>query len=1154
MKDLNRTLAQSAELTKTLARALEMNKADNEKIGRIIDGLQMQANNIEEALRRLCSEYSTEVNTAKLQIWERKLLDLTLRNNLLNMRMGKNTIAYPHPDIVSLEEELTDGKEILLEQKELKGLYRAVRTNMEETGANTLFLTLGTLKWQERAGSREYFAPVLLVPVEMVQVKKDCYAIHRRDEETMLNITLLEFLQYQFGIKVEDIQPLPQDANGVDVSLVLHTMRDAVKEQATWEVIEESVLGIFSFTKFVMWNDIHTHSDAIAGSDIVRSLIEGRMLVEEKCQPADARVMDLETQPDAYALPLEADSSQIEAVVESGEGRSFILYGPPGTGKSQTITNIIANALYKEKRVLFVAQKKAALEVVQSRLQKIGLAPYCLELHSNKMDKRLFLQHQQQTLDATGSASGEEYRRKANELYLQRTSLIGYVEALHRKQDSGLSLYDCIERYLRTGSQPMELQRTLTGKMDEKDAEKLCDKIHLLASAPTILGIAPDKHPLRCMLPKKRPEARKGAYISPLMMGDTVEKLLPTLPQVIESIRQQMKRNEKVAYMKRTTRQYLENDYKWKKFMAVAEVSDALLDDIDALSAAVEQWNANVALLQEWQKYADMLNSLNECGLGEAVRMHKEGAPTGTICNAFIAGYYKNKTSDIITADPTLKEFNGLMFEKQIERYTALKSEFQQLTQQELAARLAANIPLDTRDPQLSAELTLLRKRIGNKGRGATIRNIIDQMPNLLPRLCPVMLMSPLSVAQYLDVDAPKFDLVVFDEASQMPTSEAIGALSRARSAVIVGDPKQMPPTSFFSVNTIDEENADIDDLESILDDCISLSMPTRYLGWHYRSKHESLITFSNRNFYDNRLATFPSADNKASQVTLQYVDGFYDYGKTRTNRAEADAIAAETIRRMKEEPARSIGIVAFSKQQSDLIEDILSDELARNPQLEKQNAVSSEPLFIKNLENVQGDERDIILFSVGYGPDKEGHVSMNFGPLNKTGGERRLNVAVSRARYGMKIFSTLRPEQIDERRTNAEGVLGLKRFLQYARQENCCTDVAAEGEENQMIGQIASRLSALGFEVKTSIGNSALKVDVAVVDPCNPGRYRLGIICDGNSYYRLKTIRDREVVQPSVLRMLGWNLMHVWSIDWLIHQDMILKQIVERITTADKG
>ena len=1152
MKTLNKTLTHSAALAKTLGHALEIHTPDSveeARVNRQIDAMQAKASQIEEQLQCLCSAYAVEVNTAKLHLWERKLLDLTLRNNLLNMRMGKNCMPYAHPDIAQLEDELAEGKELLLEQKDLKGLYRAVRTNMEETGANTLFLTLGTLKWQERAGAKEYLAPILLIPIEMVQVKKDCYAIHRRDEETMLNITLLEFLQQQYDIKVTGLQPLPQDAQGIDVSLVLHTLREAVKEHPTWEVLEESVIGIFSFTKFVMWNDIHTHSTAMMGSDIVRSLIEGRLLMNDDVPPVDARELDMNERPDAYALPVDADSSQMEAVVESGRGRSFILYGPPGTGKSQTITNLIANAVYQGKRVLFVAQKRAALEVVQSRLEKIGMGPFCMELHSNKMDKRHFLQQMQRALETTAQAGGEEYRRKADELYVQRMQLIGYVEALHAKQEEGtLSLSDCIERYLATQAIPMMVDKKVVEKLSERDAYALRDKILQLNSVETILGMPRHEHPLSGMLPKRKPEAKMGTYASPLLIGDTVDKHLPTLAQTIASVKLQIERNQKIAYMSRTTRQYLESDYKWKKFMTVAEVADSLLDDIEALELAVERWCKHAALLPQWQRYADILHDLEESGLTEAVKQHTAGVPTDAICDAFMAAYYQGKALEIIAANPMLKEFDGLMFEELISRYTLLTRDFQLLTRRELVARVAARVPLDTHDAELSSELTLLRKRIANKGRGASIRSIIDQMPQLMPSLCPVMLMSPLSVAQYLDVDAPKFDMVVFDEASQMPTSEAIGSLARAKTVVVVGDPKQMPPTSFFAVSTTDDETADMDDLESILDDCISLSMPTRYLGWHYRSKHESLITFSNINYYDNRLITFPSADDRVSHVTWQHVEGFYDYGKTRTNRAEAEAIAAEVIQRLEQQPERSIGVVAFSKQQSDLIEDLLSEELAKYPALEAAVRACAEPLFVKNLENVQGDERDVILFSVGYGPDQDGRVSMNFGPLNKAGGERRLNVAVSRARYEMKVFSTLRPEQIDERRTQAEGVLGLKRFLQFAQHGGEALVGVKETPNSLMVQQIASRLEEQGYEVHTAVGASDFKVDVAVVDPAHPDKYLLGIICDGEGYYRLKTVRDREVVQPSVLRMLGWNLMHVWSIDWLLHQEMILKRINDRI------
>ena len=1132
---------------------MQIEKLLNAAVGQGLSGmaearLKSLLNNAKEALtnaEQLMAEEMGEdrENATKLRLWERKLLDLSLRNNLLNMRMGKNAIPFETTDIATLEDELDMGKEFVLEQKELKGIYRAVRTNMEESGVNTLFLTLGTLHWNERQGGREYAAPILLVPVDIVPVKKQGYAIHKRDEDVMLNVTLMEFLKQQYDIEVEDVNPLPQDAHGIDVSLVLHLVRQAVKEQTEWEVREDSVLGIFSFAKFVMWNDIHSHSTSVMQNPIVRSLVEGRLVLNDEAEPADARKMDCTMHPEEMAIPVDADSSQLEAVAESERGRSFILYGPPGTGKSQTITNLIANALYHGKRVLFVAEKKAALDVVQSRLAKIGLSPFCMELHSNKMDKQHFLHQMQATIDAAGAASPEGFLNKANALYGQRLQLISYVDALHRKLPFGVSLYDCINRFLSIDIQPLNLPKDFTKDMTIEALEDCCDKIRALDSGKSILGMDPKEHPLNGFLPKPK-QPQKSAYS---MMGDTLEKLLPQLPQIVDGVAKQIERGKTMKFLNKTTRQYLEADYKWKKFLALADVSDALLDDIDRLKEAVVRWATAIDQLSIWEQYAATTSTLESAGLTDAVAMYNSGVATDEICKAFRAACYQQVALNAIRQDASLSQFNGLLFSQVIEKYNALTREFQRLTRKELLARLSAQIPTDTRDPQLSGELTLLRKRIASKGRGTSIRAIIEQMPTLLPRLCPVMLMSPLSVAQYIDIDSPKFDLVVFDEASQMPTGEAVGAICRGKNAIVVGDPRQMPPTSFFSANVTDEDEIDIDDMESILDDCISLSMPARYLGWHYRSKHESLIAFSNQNYYDSRLVTFPSADDMVSHVTWQHVDGFYDYGKTRTNKAEAEAIVKEAISRMQQHPERSIGIVAFSKQQSDLIEDTLEQRLAEHPELEIQNREAAEPMFVKNLENVQGDERDIILFSVGYGPDKDGKLSMNFGPLNKAGGERRLNVAVSRARYEMKIFSTLLPEQIDERRTQAEGVLGLKRFIRFAQnKEHYEADDSSKSKESQLIvTQLAEVLRHKGFEVHTGVGTSAFKIDVAIVDPTNNERYLLGIICDGQSYYQLKTARDREVVRPAVLQLLGWRLMHVWSVDWMLRPETVIDEVI---------
>jgi len=376
-----------------------------------------------------------------------------------------------------------------------------------------------------------------------------------------------------------------------------------------------------------------------------------------------------------------------------------------------------------------------------------------------------------------------------------------------------------------------------------------------------------------------------------------------------------------------------------------------------------------------------------------------------------------------------------------------------------------------------------------------------------------------------------------------------------------VGDPKQMPPTSFFATQAVDEEAVEIDDMESILDDCITLSMPGHYLSWHYRSKHESLIAFSNLQYYDSKLHTFPSIDDQQSKVSLVQIDGEYDKGRTRSNPAEAKAIVDEVLRRLTdpELSKRSIGVVSFSKVQQNLIEDMLIDALSKHPDLEDKAYNCEEPIFIKNLENVQGDERDVILFSVGYGPDKQGHVSMNFGPLNNKGGERRLNVAVSRARYEMIVFAILHAEQIDLNRSNAKGVEGLKSFIEFAgkgtilRQnvaETATNSILNDNEEAEadMVRLVAKELSEKGYKTVTHVGRSQFKIDIAVVNPEKDDEYMMGILCDGRNYYETKTTRDREIVQPGVLAGLKWNVMRVWAVDWYANHDQVMARILQRL------
>lgn len=560
--------------------------------------------------------------------------------------------------------------------------------------------------------------------------------------------------------------------------------------------------------------------------------------------------------------------------------------------------------------------------------------------------------------------------------------------------------------------------------------------------------------------------------------------------------------------------------------------------------------------MKDWYRWLNVSRRFEACGLESVFTAYTErNLPTERMMNIYLKGFYRSFTEYAIGTEQVLQFFSGELFNDSILRFRELNEQYQELIKKELYAKLASNIPSFVYAAAQSSEVGILQKCIRSNGRGVPIRKLFDSIPNLLPRMCPCMLMSPMSVAQYIDVNHDKFDLVVFDEASQMPTCEAVGAIARGNHVVVVGDPKQMPPTSFFTSNSVDEEHIEMEDLESILDDCLALSMPSKYLLWHYRSKHESLIAFSNSQYYDNKLLTFPSPDDLAAKVTLVSVEGYYDKGKSRQNQAEAQAVVDEIVRRLSDPKLsrQSIGVVTFSSVQQTLIEDMLSDVVMQNADLENLAFNREEPVFIKNLENVQGDERDVILFSVGYGPDINGRVSLNFGPLNRDGGERRLNVAVSRARYEMKVFSTLKADQIDLKKTSSVGVAGLKYFLEYAgKGTGVLNHSNAMASESIDIGTlVASKLRERGYQVKTKIGCSGFRVDVGVVDPDNSSRYLLGILCDGENYRAAKTARDREIVQSSVLKMLGWNICKVWTMDWWENSQKVIDRIEGELEKA---
>ena len=1353
-----------------------------------------------------------KVEITKKQLWERKLLDLTLRNNLLNLRITKNTVQLLFTQIHQLEDELVAGKEFQIlpkptdwdnphrqadvyqtinitdpitdlinnefTQKRLRtylnendlnssliNLYRTSRLSLEENGANTLYISLGMLKWFETSESeRPRYAPILLMPVEILRkTAQKGFIIRTREEETMLNITLLEMLRQDFGITIGGLETLPKDESGIDVLLVFNTIRQAIMSQSKWDVEDQIFLGIFSFSKFIMWNDIHKNTALLSQNKIVSSLISGKIEWEIPEETITNFDFDAQHHPATIVLPISADSSQLDAITASVKDKSFVLHGPPGTGKSQTITNIISNALYNGKRVLFVAEKMAALSVVRDRLEKIGLGPFCLELHSNKSKKSAVLEQLKRTAAVTKIIPPENFRAEAERLHLLRAELNEYVSSLHKKYPFGLSVYDCftgdaqleaisgdikfstasLEILVKTvvtnwddisqeiqaaGAllpQPFNHPLQLVNKMvyskqlkiDSTDIlnkiltaftaygnaiNELCiqqkidtpissaQQLAALNSVVRLLLILPDipailfntnnvemvlgkllslcdtgtkrdvlKNELlrnfreeivqvdapdlltqwniasnKWFIPKYFQQRKISTLLTNLSLNGKVENenIISLLQQIIACKNEQQIINTNETFLAPLLDFYWNGGAcDWQKIVLIANsiihinkeiivvtgsvalaakwrenlsrelmegannfiaINGKLLEQFSTAHLKVAALEANlkellsidfdtikpttgnyltdtsnalgnvlgaIEQLKDWVSWLNVKDKAIKAGLEPVISAYENGeVESKNVAAAYKKGLYRSCANYIIEKEPALSLFNGKLFEEKIKRFRVMSAQFEQLTKDEIYARLAAKIPEFSKDAAQASEIGFLKKTIANNGRAMPIRKLFDSIPNLLPRIAPCILMSPISVAQYFDAAGPKFDLVVFDEASQMPTCEAIGAITRANNMIIVGDPKQMPPTSFFSsANNVDEENIEKEDLESILDDCLALSMPSKHLLWHYRSKHESLIAFSNSKYYENKLLTFPSPDDIATKVNFIPVEGYYDRGKTRQNSFEAKAVIEEIKRRLSDPilSKKSIGVVSFSSVQQLLMQNMLDELFRTNPELEAVALETAEPIFIKNLENVQGDERDIILFSVGYGPDKEGKVSLNFGPLNRDGGWRRLNVAITRARYQMIVYSTLRSHQIDITRSASTGVADIKAFLEYAEKgrsmlslRKIITDVNDHAFENIL----AQNIRKNGYEVHTNVGCSGYKIDIAIVNKEKPSQYILGILCDGNNYKSAKTAKDREIIQQEVLSSLGWTLHKIWSADWWENAHAVMKDTLQAIADAE--
>lgn len=1360
----------------------------------------------------------------RLDTWRGKLLDLTLRNRLIHYKPGAKSVALDAPELEDLEDLFitkekftiepavvssgTDPREAALmatrvapdvaastrrkllekgrvasrhNEKDLSDrlltMYRTARLELQESGASTLNLALGFVRWHEDdTDTKGHLAPILLYPVEIERRRASLhFEIRLRNDEPRLNETLLEKLKLDFHLDFTELREVPRDDAGIDVRRVMDILGRALARVPRFEVIREAHIAFFSFQKYIMWRDLDAARAMVASHGFVSTLAGRAGILQQQPFP-DPATLDQDFPPSRNRLILDADSSQHAAVAAALNGCSFVLQGPPGTGKSQTITNMIAECIAAGRRVLFVAEKRAALDVVARRLHEAGLGSACLELHSNKANKRDVVLDLATTLDEALAAADPVAPAEFTKTEGVLSKLSHHRDAMHQLSPMGFSLYGALNRLAALAAAkkiPLTFgaRDAMTGDLLTKQIQQLT----ALAAPAAAVGHLAD-HPLRALRihewsPLRESDARAKiknaasaaatlqelsrssatAFRAPapetaggvdelrqlleLMAqapegavrilsradGDAVVRRLQHLANVLEqlqSIRTSLQsvfrtnifeieiepilvdykqyagsfslirwfqlrranailRKEAVAPLpapdrliplldqvlraRQLTREATADQpllesilgaasrgvatpvellrslilfmTRWRtaagsaaipvdafrRGAAAAEAAKSLQNAqaafhmafgacITLLSADVERllppqapgagsgtrtvsacdhllslqqirdllelWDAGLPGARDWAAYIRAEDAALEAGLRPFVELLRSGAASpATAAQDYEKSYLQHWVDTTVDGNSLFSTFDGRVSDRLVEEFCNLDAN----TLKQSGARIRDQIRSGIRRAAagLESEVQLLRRESVKKTRHLPVRALLERMPELAAVLKPCFLMSPLSIAQYLPPGghvangSRPFDIIIFDEASQIPTEDAIGAICRGKTVVIVGDRKQLPPTSFFQRDTaagdeINDEPDRIHEVESILEECVACNIPEMSLSWHYRSRDERLITFSNYHYYNNKLQTFPgpvSADSTAG-VEFKKIDGVFDRGKSATNPIEAAALADHVTTRLLDpkHQGTSIGIVTFNLQQQQLIEDLLDQKRREHPEIEPFfDDAQREPVFIKNLESVQGDERDHIYFSTGFGPDAAGRVTMNFGPLNREGGERRLNVAVTRAREKLIVFSSMTYDQIDPSRTRATGALHLREFLRYAALGPAALGIqessAVKGRSIQSIeDELASLLAARGFSVTQSLGCSNYKIDIAVADPARPKQHVLAIEFDGLYYNSGHTTRERERLRRAVLSRLGWKVLRVWMLDYYFSKERELDRICKVLSGVAKS
>jgi len=1335
---------------------------------------------------------------AQIRLWQDRVLDLTKSNPLIGLnrsRVAKLQVAEPDtgtlfgafaveeshlrmplvrkrgkqaeqtsfldpeedPDLVVEPGDISfDAKPIDI-MRRLRRIHDNAHTTLEERGVTTLYLTFGALRWKDELLG-DSVSPLWIVPCEFENKGPDAaLRLFPADEDAQVNPALEYYLRERHKIELPE---LPDEIDTQSLARLLRSVRRAVQDQK-WEVTEELWLSTFSFESLVIYRDLRALSDAAVSNAVVVAL--SRAAVQAGKSEALPHELDSLPMPGTVPIPvLPTDSSQLEALTQSSRGHHVVVHGPPGTGKSQTIANLVADALARNKKVLFVSAKMAALNVVYDRLKELGLQRFCLEAHSTKAGKQKVIDELRRTLESEASADGGALEREIQNLLRVRDELNAYAGELHAAiKPFGISVYRANARLAQISGVPevrgpLPWADPLNASRDDLDRciqalEGLSGSAAIFDQgdahpwhgfAPTSFGlpeqetldhclatiselerqIAPRAEKLECLIQgarslsmnewhllksllvavaeterlpdrwwqasedglndlaqffataaEKRHEAdelgqnladsisgppkaaaallaaaegRYSAWFCPLKPGywrwrKEVKALLRSgsvfSRELAKSISGKCRRAEEIgvwfsqqenkiaeylgAEQPRTVRNLTTLSRSFtvaglcrrglaavgKQASPVLTLDEgvrnaakellSLIDNTDvkgalnrldadwpagfveglvasraALPAIASRTNSLLVSMQSARERVVLNRAMEQCA---AVGLSPFLASLGPTSSAdapliFERRFLKLWLSSAIDRSPCLSGFTESKGRDLIDKYRSLDERVRRLAVQRAqmtASAASARVRAAEEIAENASEVGILRRELQKRKRIKPLRKLFSEIPHVLQALKPCLLMSPISVSTYLKPDVFSFDVVVFDEASQLPTAEAIPAILRAGQVVIAGDPKQLPPTSFFEASLTPEDEDDDDSgskgqtpLESLLDDCVAVVpvFQESHLRWHYRSRDERLIKFSNHAFYDNKLITFPAANPNAPGQGVRFVhvaDGVYDRGRSRMNRPEARIAAKLALQHFEEHPERTLGIVAMNLSQKEAIEDAIAESLSSRPDLAPFfDTARSECVFVKSLENVQGDERDTMIISVGYGRDQAGGLSMNFGPINSDGGWRRLNVLVTRSKWECILIASIRARDLSNVNPNNRGAVALRDFLEFAERNGelpAEAPVQTNAETNEFEEAVRAALIGRGLKVDMQVGASRYRIDLAIRDPRDDRRYLLGVECDGASYHSARNARDRDLLRQLVLQRMGWRIHRVWSTEWFHDSQRAIDSILRSVEQA---